>query len=284
MVVSVALAVALLGASVFLAARPVSRRELARFASDHLLVVDAGNGPMVLRHLARSRSARWTGAICGCVVAVYAGAAGSTGRWYDNLTVMGPIGYFLGAVSAAAVGHAEAPQDGARAATLVPRRPRDYLGRILRWGPGATAAVLAAITVITWPSTPGRQGRVLADAVVSALAAAIWWAERRIVDRPQPMTDPRLLAADDAIRADLMHVIGGAGLALCAFIACGQLAAIAVSSTSTHGRSVANATAVIAAGLGLVGWLARRSPWFVRRSVPAAAAATASAATGSPAD
>jgi hypothetical protein len=54
---------------------------------------------------------------------------------------------------------------------------------------------------------------------VVLLAAGLEALERWLVRRPQPFTSPSLVAADDAIRAQSVHSLAGAGLAL-QLIAC----------------------------------------------------------------
>jgi hypothetical protein len=58
-------------------------------------------------------------------------------------------------------------------------------------------------------------------AAVVVLGAGLEAIERWLVRRPQPFTDPELVAADDAIRAQSIHAVAGAGLALLLLAGCG---------------------------------------------------------------
>lgn len=112
----------------------------------------------------------------------------------------------------------------AGAASLVPRRVVDYLGRPLLWAPAATAVVTtvgASIgALITYDAPHARtweawSDRSLASAPIASalIALGALGLQRSVVARPQPVMSPGLVAADDAIRSTAVHRIGAGALA-----------------------------------------------------------------------
>jgi hypothetical protein len=90
--------------------------------------------------------------------------------------------------------------------------------------------------------------------------------ERWIVRRPQPFTDPPLVAADDAIRAQSVHTLAGAGLAL-------LLLAVSASFAVLAGSDVALSTWMWLPALAAFLLSVRacldigQQPWRVRRGI-----------------
>jgi hypothetical protein len=106
----------------------------------------------------------------------------------------------------------------------------------------------------------------LAGAVVLAFSAGLEAVERWLVRRPQPFTSPSEIAADDAIRAQSIRDVAGAGLALL-LLFCGGVALMLQASDITLARSVMIAPAVacvigallVYRGVGETAWRVRRS-------------------------
>jgi hypothetical protein len=100
-----------------------------------------------------------------------------------------------------------------------------------------------------------------------ALTVALEWLERRVVRRAQPFTGASLLAADDAIRAQAVHSVAGAGLALLLLVTSGIAFGLTQSDVDAL-RLTMWVPAAVALGLALracadVGhraWRVRRTP------------------------
>ena len=142
----------------------------------------------------------------------------------------GPIGAFIGYLVGALCAEVSLarPFDSAtRSASLVPRELADYLPRRVllaqRGLPIAVLLGLVALAAVPYdPRTatePEALGLLSGAVLVVLLAAGMQALERWLVRRPQPFTSPSLVVADDAIRAQSVHSLAGAGLAL-QLIAC----------------------------------------------------------------
>jgi hypothetical protein len=157
-------------------------------------------------------------------------------------------------------------------ALLASRRLADYLPRYLLVAPsvGAALAVALAAKGIVAPAGsivvggPEHHRRYLAAlagvAVVIAALAAL--AQRSVVARPQPARAPDLLQADDAVRANAVHHLGGGATAATLLVAAGLL-----DRDELGGPGGTAAVLSLAAGLAaIVAWrfLAFRA-WRVRR-------------------
>jgi hypothetical protein len=251
---------------------------VAGWAERHDVPLTEATAPLVAGYLRRTRALRALGAIAGSLAAV-----GATALGVDvGSLVWLCAGYLVGA-AAAELGQAPLPADGAPAASLVPREPRDYVPgwallalRALAVGvPAAAAAVFAlpprpvteAVSDGALTGPPGALSSVALAALAVLPAVAVHLLTRRILDRPQPPAAPDLVAADDAARATSIHAITGIGL---------LLAAIATSSTLNqlgdrvagwaHGALVAASLVAALAGLWVWLFLAQPvAPWSVRR-------------------
>ena len=113
-------------------------------------------------------------------------------------------------------------------ASLVRRDLDRYLPRrvILAQRALAVAGALGvvALGLVPYPedfSDPGLPSLVIGGVVVLAFGAALEAVERWMVRRPQPYADPHMVAADDAIRAQSVRSVAGAGLALLCLACCG---------------------------------------------------------------
>jgi hypothetical protein len=145
-----------------------------------------------------------------------------------------------------------------------------YIGYLL----GAAGTLV--IGLVPSPLASETDWAVLAGGAVffGAFAVALEALERWVVRRPQPFTSPSLVAADDAIRAQSVHAIAGAGLALLLVTLSGLFVVLTASDVD-----LLNATMWLPALVAFV--LSIRAcrdigqqPWHVRRRLdrPAGAA------------
>jgi hypothetical protein len=200
------------------------------------------------RHLRRAQAFRRWGVLAGLVLPSlleYAltgrvqilgfGTDGSSAPYAGPL--WGYIGYLAGAVCAEAT-LVRRVDPARRAASIVPRELTDYLPPRLLHAQRALGPVVAAGILLlgfvpydertTQPGWPGLlSGAVLAAAFAVGLEAL----ERWFVRRPQPFTDPSLVAADDAVRGESIRSVAGGGVALLLVTLSGVLAALAASES-----------------------------------------------------
>ena len=195
--------------------------DLRRWARAHSLLVTAENRPMVHWYLRNARVLRTCGALAGFLLPYLAAVAfGSPGAGAVHL-VWVFVGYLLGALYAELSLVRPLPA-GRRAATLVPRALEDYLPRELRITQRSLGAVIAAASLVLL-AVPFASDSMLAPELWlvplgmiggPALAVGLERLQGWLVRRPQPFTDPDLLAADDAIRAQSVHSVSGSGIAI----------------------------------------------------------------------
>lgn len=208
-----------------------------RWAHDRGLALTPASRAMVTRYLRRARVLRTWGGVAGIVVPTLVSVV-ADGR----LVVLGfgadgnsaPLGFgaifigYLAGALCAELSLVRHPQGARRTAALVPRELPDYLPRrqvLAQRALAATAALgFLAIAVVPFPSgtaNPAPGSLALAAALTIAFAAGLEALERWLVRRPQPFTEPAVVAADDAIRAQSVRAVAGAGLALLLLALCG---------------------------------------------------------------
>lgn len=115
-------------------------------------------------------------------------------------------------------------------ASLVPRRTTDYVPTGLALAPlmaTAVTALVAAVALIR-PAGASRTALrppatgltfIIAASVAAALCTLVVLLRRSVVNRPQPLVEPDLLAVDDAVRSSTIHHLSGAGTAAIVCIA-----------------------------------------------------------------
>jgi hypothetical protein len=208
-----------------------------RWAGDRGLALTPASRAMVEAYLHRARLLRTWGGVAGVLVP-------TLGSWIfeGRFVVLGIgsdgesaplgfgaifVGYLLGALCAE-VSLVRRAQGRRRTAGLLPRELPDYLPRyevLAQRLLGAAAALgLVALGVVPYPagtSDPTTASLAAGAVVLLAFAAGLEAVERWLVRRPQPFTEPALVAADDAIRAQSIRAVAGAGLALLLLAACG---------------------------------------------------------------
>jgi hypothetical protein len=209
----------------------LTRAEVAGWARAHALVLTVENQAMVAWYLRTSALLRTLGVLAGLllpslVVTVFGLDTPGPSGW--SLIF---VGYLLGALYAETA--LARPREGR--ALLVPRALNDYLPRRLVWAQRAVGltACLTAIVSLGWVEADafvGSRGWLVGAAVTGiAVACGLEWLERWIVRRPQTVVSPSMVSADDAIRAQSVHSMAGAGLAM-ALVALGVVAAYLAAS------------------------------------------------------
>jgi len=255
--------------------------DVEAWAEAHGLVLTADNRDLVRRHLRSARMLRTLGALAGVLVPTLVGLS-----WHGRLTLLGfgadgeanPgalgwifVGYLAGALLAEL--RLARPAGGARrAAALVPRRLSDYLTPSVLWAQRGLAAV-AALGLLPLALVPYGEAHPQPDVtsllvgavLVVLLAVALEVLERRVVGRAQPYTSESVLAADDAIRAQAVHSVSGAALALLLLLISGIALGLTQSDVDVL-RLTMWFPAAIAFGLALraCGDVGHRA-WRVRR-------------------
>ena len=209
-----------------------------RWADEHGLALTPENRPLVARYLRRSRVLRTWGGVAGALLPSLIEFA-----WSGRVQVLGfgtdgesaPlgfgtifVGYLVGALCAE-ISLARPAAGARRSASLVRRELEHYLPRRVILAQRAAAVAGAtrcarhrprAVPRVS-PRTPGLASLAIGAVVVLACGAGLEAIERWLVRRPQPFTSPPLVAADDAIRAQSIHALAGAGLALQLLFCCG---------------------------------------------------------------
>lgn len=190
------------------------------WAQAHALTLTPENRPMVSWYLRTARLLRTWGGLGGLFLPPLALAA----LGFDAGGVF-PMWIFLGYLAGALYAELSLvrPIQGDRTASLVPRDLADYLPRrllIAQRGLGlliGAGAIVAAVAPYGDRTTKGlglHGGGLLAVGLIG-VAFSVWLerVQRWVVQRPQPFTEPALVAADDAIRAQSVHSLAGSGLA-----------------------------------------------------------------------
>jgi len=248
------------------AAGPVSRARVERFARRQGLLVTAANGDQIIRYLATTR--RWrvagimAGYLLGATVSLMVGDIGNSGV----IALFG--GWFAGAL-VAEIRVAHLAHGATRVASLQPRQPRSYLPRTAWWlvpAAAGLAVVVSAAMLVAWvkgSAQPDRAG-VVWLLVALATAGTVRAIQLSVLRRPQPVTPPDLLAADDAIRSRSLHVLAGGGSALVLLCVVAQLGTV-------HPADPGPLELVRGVGLVLVlivGWAVSTAAWSTRRDGP----------------
>ena len=185
-----------------------------------------------------------------------------------------PLGFgaiFVGAL-VAEISFARPVAHGRRAASLAPRRLRTYLPRRVVVAQRVLAAAAAlgvlALAAVPYPGSvdaPSEAAATVWAVIVLGFGAALEALERWLVRRPQPFTRPTLVAADDALRAQSVRSVAGAGLALLLLLCSGVSLGLQAADVDV----LRTAMVVPAAGCLVLSILACRSmgegAWRVRR-------------------
>jgi hypothetical protein len=251
------------------ASGPVSRVRLERFARRQKLTVTATNGNQVLAYLATTR--RWRAA--GLVVSFAVSVALSL---LDNavtanvLTLF--IGWFVGALIAE-VRVAHLARDHRLAASLSPRRPTQYVSRF-DWYALAVALSLSLGAAVFAIAHGVRARQIPVDATLwftgaLAVLVVVRAMQIRVLRRPQPLAEPDVIAADDAIRSRSLHVLTGGAVALVGYCAFGLLDSLDLRWGDQLAYASQWLSLLSICGVP-IGWQIATSSWRVRRPVETA--------------
>jgi hypothetical protein len=179
---------------------------------------------MVRLYLRNARVLRTWGVLAGIglpPLAIAAFGVGETRVPQDWTWIF--VGYLVGALYAE-VSLVRPRGSGPRLASLVPRDLDQYLParmlRAQRWL--GVAAVAGGLVVGVLPygersggtTPPNTAVMIGVGLVAAAFAVGLERVQRWVVERPQPFTEPELLAADDAIRSQSVHSLAGSGVAV----------------------------------------------------------------------
>jgi hypothetical protein len=248
---------------------PVPRRYVNRFLSRYPIRMTARNGPMVVRRLARVRAARTLGGLSGAL----AGGAASVLGLHANVVLAIAVGYLLGAIVAELPSRRVRRQARHGAATLVPRRLRDYVPRWVVVAPLVIVVTTLAIDIAAalgsqrpnlgyntaWRGAVGIGAMLLASVVTLVTA-------RMILYRRQPYTTAEMVSADDALRAASLHCVCGGGCAIVALIGSASIWSAAVLSNLQLIRWFAPWVGFALSLAAVFAWFGLRvAPWLVRR-------------------
>jgi hypothetical protein len=241
---------------------------------------------LLARHLRRARIFRRCGVAAGLVLpslVEYAitgrvqilgfGTDGTSAPYAGPL--WGYIGYLAGAVCAEAT-LVRRVDPARRAASLVPRELADYLPRRLLHAQRALGAVVAAgillLGIVPYDESttqPGWPALLSGAAFAAVFTIGLEALERWLVHRPQPFTEPALVAADDTVRAESVRSVAGSGLALLLVSSSGIFAGLAASEADLL-RATMWLPALVALALSIHVCLGIvRRPWQGRRPVAA---------------
>jgi hypothetical protein len=255
--------------------------QLAAWSANYDLQLTAENRPVVVAYLRRTRRFRALPPALAWTITGLPLLTGEPLPFGVDPTSVVIYAYFTGAALAVLTMRGNHPQSRTRQARLTPRAVDDYLAthvRRLLWG--TSALVLALLptyaAVAAWARR--QEGPTIGDAVVPvtevagvvvvALAVALVseFAQRRLVARPQPVTSPDLIAADDALRSASVAAAAGAGVVVVAFAT--QIEAIAKLMETDWLRWPLHLIALGAVLLALSSFFSAFRPepwWFGRR-------------------
>jgi hypothetical protein len=182
----------------------------------------------------------------------------------------GLTGYLIGAFATAAIPRSPGAEN--RTASLVPRRPSDYLPRaaliiaLMAVGVGLIADLIYEIE--PHRLFPDYSGSLAGLPVAAVTVVATLIAVRAVVARPQPLSTPRLVAVDDAVRSQAVHTLAGVGISLALF----GTASCLFEMGGYASPEWLHVTGIVAGFCALAGGFyaltLRGASWRVQRSMP----------------
>lgn len=251
-----------------LAVRPVSPGELNKFVIRYGIVVTPGTHSAMKWYIRTGRCGRLAGAAIGLSAHPVLYALGVDVA--NPSLFYGIIGYLFGAFVTALF--PRTPRAQPRQASLAQRRLTDYFPRVGLIALGAAVAV-AGLAVAIYELEPRRAqpdfsgsstgGLVLVTIVAVVTVVAI----RTVVARSQPITSWELVAVDDAMRAQAVHTLGGAGLAIALFGASSCLLEMGGYAAPTWLHVAGGVAGAAAAAGALLAWGLVGAAWRVPRTV-----------------
>jgi hypothetical protein len=263
------------------------REDVSEFAATYGFQVTEGNGRYVVGYLVRSmrwrRWGAWIGLIAGIVVAAirtqtivttssaplsngsFASSSSSKNTVALGWLLLTVVGFFVGAIVAEFRGGATATGPR-RAAILAPRLRSDFMDESLLRSTYLVAATTVGLLVLALIRGDGRAEYVVLAVAGIAVAAVVEVTTRWVVGRPNPIVEPELTIAMDAVRASVLRRIVRIGLAM----AWGLLAweAASVANAVPHHLRAADVLLALYAGWSCLrtGARLRKKSWVVRRA------------------
>lgn len=240
---------------------PIRPSLVDRWAIRFDVLVTSADAPVVRQRLRRARGIRWTASGIGILVATTPLVMNLVDEeraadFAGPLISLAPV--VLAAVGAVIAEVVVVQRPTAQVADLRLRRVSDYVPS--HWLAACATALVVAVAATISPTQNGATGWSWAALALVLITAAIaTWGVRRIVDRPRSSVATRSI--DDALRADGVHHIVGATVALT-----GSAAALAVANASSVWW-VGMAMAVVQSGaLWSWYWIAATDRWNVARA------------------
>lgn len=296
-VVLVVLALLVLVSSIvaLIAKRPTPTGPLAEWANAHGVEVTPGNADFLAAYVHEGHRLRLICGLGALGVAPAISAATGFDAGSPGLTWV-LVGYLVGCVWGAAW-LTRLPAGTERRASLETRQLADYLAGRLRGAQLVLPLVALGLVVVTVLHDPSEgmlrqsgtplvvSGDVVRTVVVlgllvPAVMGIVWWLQRHIVAKPQPVTSSDLLAADDAVRSSSVHLLSGTGIGISLIFISGQLFGLA-TSVSDGVAAVCNVVAVVCFGAALVSWrYYGHRAWRVQRRTPDATRTSVASARG----
>ncbi|HEV2070617.1 MAG TPA: hypothetical protein VGR26_12560 [Acidimicrobiales bacterium] len=269
------------GAVVRRAFRFPRQGHLAEWARTYGLELTDDNRPAVIGYLRTTRRFRAVGGAGGWFIGGLPLLIGQPLPLDIDGLALALAGFFGGAALAELRFSRRGAGPTPRRASLVPREMDDYVApwvRRVSWA--AVALAVALLGVYAALDRVGDGGRPAIEVLPGVLGAATvvavaTWAQRRLVNRPQPLSAPDLVAADDALRASSAATAAGAGLISALLALSNVLSSILLATRAWPVRWL-----ILVAGLGILALIVASlvsvfhpGPWwFGRRHSQRAAA------------
>jgi hypothetical protein len=221
---------------------PVGRRRLEAFARRHALDVTAASAVLVVRYL----RANWRWRVAGISAAAAAYLADDMHHQRISINLFYALaGWFVGALIAEVV--ATPYSASRRVASLDRRSPARYVTPRTRRALWVTSG-FCFVTALLAAATNDERWRVpLIGAVL--LPAVVVLVARHVAVRAQPMSEPDLIAADEAVRAHSLQALYAAAASLLLYLGLPPILG------TIHDPSMLSAAVVVALlAVPIVGW------------------------------
>jgi hypothetical protein len=241
---------------------PIRPRLVDQWAIRFDVLVTSTDAPVVRHRLRRARGIRWTASGIGVLVATAPVAmnlidAERSTEVATPLISLAPV--VFAAVGAVIAEVAVVQRPAAQISDLRLRRASDYVPT--HWLAACATGIVVTVAATVWAASQGGMTgwSWTASALVIITAVVSAWGVRRIVDRPRSTVAARSI--DDALRADGVHHIVGATVAVT-----GSAAARAVTAASGDWWVVLPASVVYCGALWCWYWIAATDRWNVARA------------------
>ncbi len=264
-----------------LVVRAPSEARLPSWASRHGLELTEANRPVVAAYLRRTRIFQTAGAAIGWLASpVYVGISGRPFPLGGNWVALTVGGFLLGAVTAEATFlRRSRARSLVRSAALVPRALPDYIPAPTTWALRILPLLIVVFAVLYAAVPKDLQRSVDQPSVVFLLVVSILLVGfalvietilRAIVARPQPVVRQDLVEADDAIRANSIHALSAAAVAVLLLGAGWALVTVGTVTSMEPLRQVLPWLGVVTDVMSVVAWVGLGHPrtWRVQHQAP----------------